>query len=112
MIGRSLMKQESGVRSQESEEKKSVKSVEAVSALSFWILTPGSWLLFLRLYQPVVSILTLINHADAVGVGIAENEKLIGLFRQTQRSFFSRHRLHNIAPRRDDARRARAGFNL
>jgi len=33
----------------------------------------------LRLNQTVVAVLAFVNHAEALGVGVTENQKLIGL---------------------------------
>src|SRR6185503_18735808 len=53
--------------------------------------------------ESVVSILAFVDHSEALGVGVAEDEKLIRFTRQAHRGLFSGHRFHCITTSRDDS---------
>src|SRR5215212_7687893 len=76
--------------------------------LSSFILPPSSFLM-LRLYEAVVAVLPLVEDAQPVGVGVAEDYELVAVVGERHHGLLGRHRLNLVAARGDDARRAAVG---
>src|SRR5215204_1968511 len=62
--------------------------------------------------EPVVAVLALVEHAQAVGVGVAEDDELVAVLGERHDGLLRRHRLHLVAARRDDAPRAALRFRV
>src|SRR3954471_9836030 len=70
---------------------------------SSFILHPSSFLM-LRLYEAVVAVLSLVEDAQPVRVGVAEDDELVAVVGERHHGLLGRHRLNLVAARVDDAR--------
>src|SRR5438105_10593399 len=63
-----------------------------------------------RLDEAVVAVLALVEHAQARGVGVAEDDELVRVLRESHRRLLRRHGFDAVAARGDDARLLRRVF--